>query len=148
MIEGEDGEFLKAEDLGEPIIQDGVGNEIGTVISYQSHNGTLEIDGQYDRWDWKELENLERGELEIMLRDLGPEVYEQHIFEMGLNKEVYDLIRSKISTDELAGIIHHKMPFRFIMDWYYIYQFKNEEEAEEAGCNHGGEINGKYYAME
>jgi len=148
VISGIDGKILKAEDLGEPQMVDEAGNYVGTVESYQSNSGTLEIDGLYDRWEWKELKDLDVDELAILLRDLQTNEYEEHIFEMGLDQDVYELIRHKTTADDLAGIIYHKVLFKELKQWYDLREYKNEDEANEEGYFHGRLINGIYYVLD
>lgn len=144
-ITDETGDAIKHDYLGDAVILDCSGNVLCAVEEYNSNEGALDIDGDYNTYSWKPVSELTEDEWEIATRDLsGWEVEE--MIEDKLNDEYFvKFLRENDPKDYIYYIAEDKTLEDAVNDGE-IGSFDTEEKAEEE--NYGGkivEINDKFY---
>lgn len=118
------------EDAG--IITDESGNEVCTVEEYNSNNGTLNLDNDYDKYDWKPVSELEESEISDF-------VYSKNGFSVEMNqlfmlmeqpKSIKLLMDLKASADDIAFAIYNSLDVDELVK-HSIIEWNEEEEKYE-----------------
>lgn len=130
------------------IVVDESGNEMCTIEEYNSENGTLNIDGDYNTYNWVPFEELDEKQTKIMVRDLLPYNYKDLLIEDGFSEKLFEFLEANGKLLEFSDIIHSRITLDEFLKFSEVIEYVSEEEAENDGFFDTLEYDSVFYGIE